>query len=228
VSDKPGYLQAKPRFGAEITTKIDALRISQYEALLAVDEAVGRIVQALDQAGRLSNTLIVFTSDNGLTWGEHRISLSKNLPYEESIRVPLIMRYDGLIPSGVQVSDLVANIDLAPTFVRLAGATAPPMDGRSLVPLFDPGFEVWRDRLLIEHGALQFPAFCQIRFERFSYVLYQTGEEELYGLSLDPHQLSNVAPDGRYDTILDTARSTVEANCQPRPPGFRANTAFPP
>ena len=104
-------------------------------ALLAVDDGVQRIVDALEATGELDSTLLVFTSDNGMMHGEHRIPFGKNLPYEESIRVPLLIRGPGM-PAGVHVRDLVANVDLAPTILDAAGARARlPEDGRSLLAL---------------------------------------------------------------------------------------------
>ena len=113
-------------------------------SLPAVDRGIKRLLETLEKAGELDNTVIVFTSDNGF-FGEHRLALGKNLPYEEAIRVPLMIR----VPTGVSlaapggvVHQPVANIDLAPTLLELARAQpcisstqCRVMDGRSLVPL---------------------------------------------------------------------------------------------
>src|SRR4029079_10780809 len=98
VSDKPGYIRATKKAGSVAQATVDAFRIKQYQALLAVDDAIDKIVHALSDTGRLSNTMIVFASDNGLTWDEHRWQDGKVVPYEESIRVPLVIRYDPLTP----------------------------------------------------------------------------------------------------------------------------------
>ena len=103
---------------------VDAFRRGQLESLLAVDDAVGDLLDALADTGRLDETLFVFTSDNGYLWGEHRWR-SKIVPYEESIRVPLVVRYDGVAQTAATSPRLVANIDLAPTFAR-AGASRRP------------------------------------------------------------------------------------------------------
>ena len=135
VTDKPGYIKGLKKLGATAQANVDAFRIKQYDTLLAVDDAVNTIVTALSDTGRLSNTMIVFASDNGLTWAEHRWQEGKVVPYEESIRVPLVIRYDPLTAAPSTESDLTANIDLAPTFADLAGVTAPGAEGTSLMPL---------------------------------------------------------------------------------------------
>ena len=164
------------------------------ESLLAVDEAVGRIVAALKRTGELSRTLIVFTSDNGFLHGEHRIPIGKERPYEPSTRVPLVMRGPG-VPAGLRLRQPVANIDLAPTIVAAARTRAGlRMDGRSLWPLFaDPGIFWGRD--LLHEGPLTEDArtrFTALRTPRWLYVRYLTGGEELYELLVDPNQLTNL------------------------------------
>ena len=109
-------------------------------SLLAVDDLVERLVRTLEDTGQLGRTVIIFTSDNGFFYGEHRVTEGKYLPYEESIRVPLII-FDGRglgsgFPAGATVTQPVSNIDLAPTIVALAGARARRvMDGQPLLPL---------------------------------------------------------------------------------------------
>ena len=143
----------------------------------------------------------VFTSDNGVAWGEHPLIASRKVvPYEEPIRVPLVIRYDPLVherPS--EDGHLVLNIDLASTFAAVAGTRMPGAEGRSLLPLLAPVPRPrWRHDFLIEHLAgppqREVPSYCAVRGERYKYVLYQTREEELYDLLRDPHELDNIAP----------------------------------
>ena len=115
VSDKPAYVRSNGPLSDSTKATIERFRRDQYRALMSVDRAVSQILDALTDTGRLSNTLIVFTSDNGMLWGEHRWS-SKVVPYEESIRVPFVIRDDALITSPRRDGHLVLNIDLAPTF----------------------------------------------------------------------------------------------------------------
>jgi len=169
----------------------------ELESLLAVDEGVQGIVDTLRDTGALENTLIFFTSDNGSFHGEHRIPNGKILPYEPSIRVPLIVRGPG-IPQNVHRSQLVANIDLAPTIVEAAHAQpGRTMDGRSLYPLLrDGGKEYGRD-IVIENS----PGpghFSALRTRHFLYVEYDDGVRELYDLVRDPDQLQSLHADLAY------------------------------
>jgi arylsulfatase A-like enzyme len=172
------------------------------ESLLSVDEGVKRVVDALQARGELDDTLLIFTSDNGFFYGEHRIPGGKQRAYEESIRVPLVMRGPG-VPQGVTVSDTAINVDLAPTIVDAAGANPGlTMDGRSLITLAQrPGAGEGRD-VLIENRAFQdHPAFTAVRTERYLYAEHQSGDRELYDLLRDPFELENRHGDRAYDSI---------------------------
>jgi arylsulfatase A-like enzyme len=220
VSDKPSWLQERPRWLQKRRAAIDARRTDMLRTLLSVDDAVRDIVGALQDTGRISNTFIVFTSDNGFHWGEHRLH-GKQSAYEEAIRVPYVVRYDRLIDGPGEDEHLVLNIDLAPTIAALAGADAPEVDGRSLVPLLNGRH--WRGDFLVEHmlapeGGI--PTYCAVRSERFSYVLYDSGEEELYDLPADPFQLRNVAGEPGAAGARKWFRARVAQLCDPAPPGF--------
>ncbi len=131
-----------------------ALDIAQYyrryaETLLAVDDSLGRIVALLAERKLLDNTLVVFMGDNGFAFGEHGL-IDKRTAYESSMRVPLLMAGAGL-PAATTVKEVVANIDIAPTILEAAGLKAPPMDGRSFLPLARGERTPWRDSLLYEY-----------------------------------------------------------------------------
>ncbi|MGH3028971.1 MAG: sulfatase family protein, partial [Gaiellaceae bacterium] len=121
VSDKPVGIRNRPLLGPARIAKIRENYQQRLESILAVDEAVARIVAALRSTGELDETLIVFTSDNGFFHGEHRVPAGKVLVYEPSVRVPLIIRGPS-VPAGARRSSLVANIDLAPTILDAANA----------------------------------------------------------------------------------------------------------
>jgi N-acetylglucosamine-6-sulfatase len=195
VSDKPRGAR-RPRIASWRASALEEAWQQRQEALLAVDEGVERIVQALRDAGELDNTLILFTSDNGYMLGEHR-SLGKRLAYEPSIRVPLLMRGPGVPPGGTR-SQLVWNGDIAPTILEAAGTRAPfALDGRSVWPLVrDPALRERRDVLL--EGAPAPGTFGRLRFvgvrtPSHVYVQHFGGGRELYDLRVDPHQLQNIA-----------------------------------
>ena len=158
------------------------------ESLLSVDQGVGRILDALKARGELGDTYVIYTSDNGYLNGEHRLAEGKIKPYEESIRVPLVIRGPG-IPQGKTAQDLAINADLAPTITHVAGAKPRlEMDGESLLPAAEhPRKERGRE-LLIEAAD-----FHGIRTQRYVYIEYKTGERELYDLDEDPYELQNVA-----------------------------------
>jgi arylsulfatase A-like enzyme len=222
VSDKPAHIRRKSLLDAGERRQIDEFRRDQYRSLLSVDRAVGDIVQALEDTGRLSNTLIVFMSDNGKSWGEHRWH-KKVVPYEESIRVPFVVRFDAAIAPPRVDEHLVVNVDIAPTFVDLAGSSVTGFEGRSLVPLFASDDASWRADFLLEHmpdGDRSVPTYCGVRSTRYTYVRYATGEEELYDLARDPLQLVNRVLHDRYSDEVRDLRNRLQQLCRPTPPGY--------
>ncbi|WP_433334421.1 sulfatase family protein [Spirillospora sp. CA-294931] len=134
VSDKPPFLRARPRLDRRTVDAITASYRGRLASLLAVDEAVEKIVAALRANGRLADTYLLFTSDNGFLFGQHRIPSGKFVAYEASSHVPMLMRGPGIPPGGVS-RELVGNADLAPTIAAIASARPThALDGRSLLP----------------------------------------------------------------------------------------------
>ncbi len=223
VSDKPSWVRALPPLSVWERDAIDALRGNQYRSLLSVDRAVGDILAALEETGRLSNALIIYTSDNGLAWGEHRWT-KKEAPYEEVIRVPMVVRWDaGVRDVGARPEQLVLNVDLAPTIADAARIAAPAVEGRSLLPLLRGRSPTdWRRDFLVEHlaGTNPIPTYCAVRSVEWMYVRYTDGEQELYHLPSDPGQLENLAHDPRMRATLGTLRHRLDVLCDPRPPGY--------
>jgi N-acetylglucosamine-6-sulfatase len=216
VSDKPEYV----RLHAEIPLdELDPWRQRQLESLLAVDEAIAHMVAALQEAGKLADTLIVFTSDNGFGWGEHRRT-HKIVPYEESIRVPLVIRYDRLPLSAHVESRLALNIDLAPTVAAATGTSAPGAEGRNLLPLM-AGRSGWRPSFLFEAymQGWRVPAYCAFRGERWKYVQYATGEEEVYDLAVDPYELQSLHRTASRPLLMAYRERVRRSAC--RPPTLR-------
>lgn len=223
VSDKPVYVRAQPRLGPRLLQAAARYREAQLESLLSVDRAVRAILTALRQRGALEHTILIYTSDNGVTWGEHRLRAGlKAVPYEETIRVPLIFRWDALPVTPHTEEALVANVDLAPTIADLAGVPMPRPDGRSLVPLLLGGSRAPREIVLeyLHAPRWKIPSYCGLRGERYKYVLYETGEEELYDLLADPYELENLASSERYAHLRDLLRERTARACSPPPPGF--------
>jgi N-acetylglucosamine-6-sulfatase len=156
VSDKPGWVSDNPPLSLEQKKYMQELYRKRLQSMLAVDDMIGDLIKALHDSGELDNTYIVFTSDNGFHLGQHRLGAGKWTPYEEDIRVPLIVRGPG-VPEGETLHHMVLNNDLAPTFADLAGSEPPSfVDGRSLVPLLteEPTpLKDWRRRFVIESVA---------------------------------------------------------------------------
>jgi arylsulfatase A-like enzyme len=217
VSDKPRHIRRRAARPVEGLTEV---REEQLESLLAVDDAVGQLLEELEEAGVLGNTLVIFTSDNGHTWGEHRL-VGKRAPYEESIRVPLVARWDALSITARSEDRLALNIDLAPTIANAADATASGQDGHSFLPLLRGGPAPWRSRFLIEYDDRpHLPAYCGFRSLRWKYVQHGTQAEELYHLAVDPYELDNLAGDPRYRVKVIRGRDRVrESACRP-PSGY--------
>ncbi|MDP9119635.1 MAG: sulfatase [Actinomycetota bacterium] len=225
-TDKPGYVRVLPRVGPDRTEYVDTLRRNQYRSLQAVDRAVARLLGAMEDTGRLDDGLVIYTSDNGVLWGEHRW-IKKEVPYEEAIRVPLIVRADAVVGEGVRTDDhLVANIDLAPTIADAAGVELPDADGKSLRPLLAGQPGEWRRAVLIEHlrGTNPVPTYCAVRTARHLFASYETGELELYDLETDPFQLRNMA--GTSPGLEARLEATLRGLCDPPPPGFGSQSGL--
>ncbi|MFC5825781.1 sulfatase [Nonomuraea insulae] len=230
VSDEPLWLRTRPPIPPTAIDGIDERYRARLRAMLGVDDLVGSVVQALQQAGKLDNTYIFFTSDNGFHLGTHRLKQGKTTPFEEAIKVPLVVRGPG-IKAASAITQMGATIDLAPTFAELGGATVPTFaEGRSLVPLLrgKPPSQ-WRKQVLVEFtrpadrsSAAQtpVPAYRALRTEQYTYVRYETGELQLYDLNTDPYQLRNLVESAdpelveRLDQRLAGMVACSAANCR--------------
>jgi N-acetylglucosamine-6-sulfatase len=198
VSDKPKWIRNQDLLtSTQIHKRIDKLYRNRLRSMLAVDDLVGRLIDSLRYSRKLSNTYIVFTSDNGWAMGEHRRARGKWSAYEEDMRVPLIVRGPG-VPEGVERHHMVLNNDFAPTFAKLGGVPTPSfVDGRSFVPLLHrdpPRPSHWRSAFLEEAVASNVsdrPAFKAIRTTTRLWVEYANGERELYNLREDPYELQS-------------------------------------
>ena len=222
VSDKPAYIKSLKKLSSLQRKQIDAFRINQYRTLLAVDDAVNTVVTALSDTGRLADTMIIFASDNGLTWAEHRWREGKLVPYDESIRVPLVIRYDPLTATARTDDHMVLNVDLAPTIAEAAGVAAPGAEGASLMPLLAQNSTDWRDHFLIEHeqGNDTVPSFCAVRDSQHLFTTYNTGEQELYDIAADPYELTNQISNPDEAQTAASLRTEDQELCSPVPPGF--------
>jgi N-acetylglucosamine-6-sulfatase len=196
VSDKPEWVQDLPRIDRRA---MDRKRREQYETLQSLDEAVRTLFETLQSNGVLDETVVVFMTDNGYSFGAHRWQ-TKICPYEECAATPFLVRYPG--QSGRTEHQLISNVDLAPSIAAMAGAApSGSIDGRNLVPILQNANPQWRDAVLL-HGVRGngFNAdYWGVATESFKYVEYQNGDRELYDLEADPYELENVINVPSYD-----------------------------
>jgi arylsulfatase A-like enzyme len=209
VSDKPPFIQAVPRLDAEEVRALEESYRDRLASLLAVDEMVAKVVRELRAAGELDDTLVVFTSDNGYLMGEHRRRKKKDL-YEESARVPLLMRGPG-VPSGATAEQLVSNVDLSATILAATGAEpGRVVDGESLIPLAQDPTRAPGRAVLLENDRS-----AGVRVPGFAYYEHRDSAE-LYDLRADPFQLRNVNGVERYAEVRTSLASLLDRlrDCQ--------------
>jgi N-acetylglucosamine-6-sulfatase len=216
---QPSYVRDQPPLSDAEKRELTWAYEDKLEALQTVDDLVASLIETLEKTDQLDNTYIVFATDNGYMLGEHRLT-QKGKPYEESIRTPLLIRGPD-VPAGKTRTQLVSNVDLAPTFAELAGIEPPTEpDGRSLVPLLsgDPPV-AWRAAVLLERRGEKL-AWTGVRTSRYAYFEYETGERELYDLKTDPYQLESIDNSAdpellsRMHDRLEALEECVGADCR--------------
>ncbi|MDQ3912808.1 MAG: sulfatase [Actinomycetota bacterium] len=221
LSDKPSWIRQLPRLTTDRIRNMDDLSEQRAESLQAVDDLVAGVVKKLKNAGVMRNTYIFFTSDNGFFRGEHRIPWEKYRPYEEDIRVPLLVRGPG-IKAGSTTGKLALNTDYLPTFTELAGAQTPSyVDGRSLTGVLEGSVTNWRHAILIEGPQYKtVPPYRGIRTQDANteqkYIEYNgTSEREMYYLGVDPYELANKnVPSAGLAARLDALRVCKGDTCR--------------
>jgi N-acetylglucosamine-6-sulfatase len=220
-TDKPALMrkvEGLPPLGRENATDDETIR-NRIRLLLAADEGVGQILDALKASGQLDNTLIVFTSDHGYFYGEHGLSYERRLAYEEAIRIPLVIRCPPLIKPGTTFDPFILSIDLAPTLLAAAGAPIPSgLHGRSFLPLLKGEPYPPRESFLIERFTDNvFPrmknlGYQAIRTHRHKYIHYTEvpNSDELYDLQTDPYELKNLISDASSQATLTTLKTDLQ------------------
>lgn len=178
------------------------------ETLLAVDDSVGRILDVLRERGQLEDTLVVYMGDNGFGFGEHGL-IDKRTAYEWSMRVPLLAHCPAMIPAGSRVTQVVANLDIAPTLLEAAGAAVPDgLDGRSFWRLVQGESVPWRTELLYEYfwerNFPHTPTLHALRTDRYKYVHVHGlwDSDELYDLQEDPEETRNLIHSAAHAPIV--------------------------
>jgi arylsulfatase A-like enzyme len=255
VADKPDLIRSEPPLVAEEYEAVLEDYRQRAEAVSAVDDEVANIIATLDRTGELDNTYVMFTSDNGYFLGEHRRRQGKILPYDPSLRVPLVMRGPG-IPAAQARRDPFLMVDFAPTILDAAGVrTDRPLDGRSMLDVARNGDRGWTRPIFTETGPIQLSVeiftagdllqrrhgpsalrFSQgVRTGRYLYVEHASRDKELYDLRQDPQQLDNRIDLPRYRTVrrtlareLDRLRECDGPGCSdPLPPRLWSERPVP-
>ncbi|MFH1299950.1 MAG: sulfatase [Planctomycetota bacterium] len=208
-----------PPLSRETGTSDEVIR-DRLRMLAGIDDGVGMLCELLEKQNQLDQTVFVFTSDHGYWYGEHGLSVERRLPYEEGIRVPLLVRYPPLIKAGTLIDPFAVSVDLAPTMLEFAQVeTDRKFDGRSLVPLLkgeQP--EDWRESFLVEYNSdTVFPrllnmGYQAVRTPRWKYIQFNKleGMNELYDVQNDPYEMKNLIDEPKS---LDTIK-TLQAELQ--------------
>lgn len=237
-TDKASWLTSLPELNETTTRPLmdeyfrDALRsLEAVEDLLFGDGTHDGVLDALEDDGRLDNTYIFIASDNGYHYGEHHLPDGKRTFFEEDVRVPLLVRGPG-VPAGRTLPHLVGNVDLARTFIEIAGGNAPlAMDGRSLLPLLReaaPPTDRWRQVTLLERqespGTPGPEDSYAVRTADYKYIRYPDDpgpQEQLYDLDSDPYELESLHADSGQATrkaaledALDELKPCDGAGCR--------------
>lgn len=219
-SDKPPVVRSK---GTATLAQGNARRVAQDRTLLSVDDMVGRLMSYLQTSGQLSNTIVVYASDNGMMWGEHGL-LDKRYPYEQSVKVPLLVRWPGHVTAGSTSTHLVGLLDIAPTILN---ATATPynaaqIDGRDLLGAYarsrmhleyfrsndSPGIPTWRGTWTPGYE------YVQWYWDTDNDADQDLAFREYYNLTADPYQLTNILKDGNSanDPSIPPLQAQVDAD----------------
>jgi N-acetylglucosamine-6-sulfatase len=215
-TDPPMWVrnQSNSRHGVEFAyyTGVDMKKYYRRycEALLAVDDSVGRLLKNLEKSGELENTVVLYLGDNGFIFGEHGL-IDKRCAYDESVRIPMLMRYPKSLKPGTTVEKIVANIDVAPTLLEVAGLKPlDQMDGKSFWPLAKgEGSPNWRQYLLYEYywerNYPQTPTNHAVIGEDYKYIRYHGvwDQDELYHTKSDPKERKNLFNDPAQESRIE-------------------------
>lgn len=210
------YYAQKPIGDSLLRWKYNRYMNDYLKTVKSVDDNVGRLMNYLKNSGMDKNTLVIYTSDQGFFLGEHGW-YDKRFMYEPSLGIPLVMRWPNEISEGIEMSELVQNVDLAPTIMQAAGLKVPrDMQGKALNGFFDGlADESWRDAIYYHYyqtGTWHFvEKHLGIRTDRFKLIyFYDIKDWELYDLLQDPNEMNNIYRDPAYSNISKELTSKLK------------------
>ncbi len=186
-----------------------------YRTINGVDDSIGQVLETLKQIGQLENTIVIYCSDNGYYLGDHGM-WDKRSAYDESLRIPFLVRFPKMVKPGRVEDRMILNVDLAPTLLDLAGVPIPSdMQGTSFRPLLEGKPAKWRDAFLYEYFAEkpypEVPSMVGVRTTRWKYIEYPGDgiNAELYDLKDDPTELKNLAQDPAYAKKVEEMKARL-------------------
>ena len=197
------------------TIDFDSFYRQYLETLLGIDESIGQLLAYLKSTGQDKTTMVIYMGDNGFSFGEHGL-IDKRHMYEESMRVPLLVWCPEMIQANSKISQMVQNIDIAPTILEVAGIKKPlQMQGESIVPLLQGKEVPWRDKVFYEYywedAFPQTPSIFGVRTDRHKYIFNHGvwGINELYDLQNDPYEVYNLIRDPAHRDLSHELRDEM-------------------
>ena len=185
------------------------------ETLLGVDESVGELLGYLDKNGLAEETLVIYMGDNGFSFGEHGL-IDKRHFYEESVKVPFLIRCPEIFGGSKTMEPMIQNIDVAPTILAVAGIEKPPhFQGQSILPLLQGKEVKWRDKIFYEyyweHDYPQTPTMHGVRTERYKLIRYHGiwDTNELYDLQEDPYEMNNLIASPEHQVLVEKLTNDI-------------------
>jgi arylsulfatase A-like enzyme len=186
------------------------------ETLMGVDESIGEVTTWLEENGLEENTIVIYMGDNGFSFGEHGL-IDKRHAYEESMKVPLLIKYPKKVQAGITLEQMVMNIDIAPTLLDIAGMEQTPdqMQGVSFLPLLQGEKVDWRDRVFYEYywemAYPSTPTIFAVRTDEYKFIFNHGlwGINELYNIQKDPFEMNNLIRDPNHKELAKNLRDEI-------------------
>ncbi|HLU89210.1 MAG TPA: sulfatase [Cyclobacteriaceae bacterium] len=196
--------------------KFDEFYKAYLETLMGIDESIGKVTALLKEKGMEENTVVIYMGDNGFSFGEHGL-IDKRHAYEESMKVPLLVKYPAQVQAGISPEQMVMNIDIAPTLLDIAGMRQLPenIQGKSFLPVLKQENVAWRDRIFYEYywemAYPSTPTIFAVRTDDFKFIFNHGlwDINELYNIKEDPFEMNNLIRDPEYKEVAKSLRDEI-------------------